>query len=273
MSNERKFQLFLLLLALGFLLYLLGNYNLAHPGLIVFIGFFGLIGILFYSHFEEPNNFFRYYPRHRKLNNYDKSLLFVFAKLMEVDGEVKESELRIAKKILKRELNSSYLKEHFEFLKCSFGQEANISNPLSDIVQNFGKHYGTVLINHLIRIAVADRFLSQKEEEFIVKASKIVGIGQPALEVLFSIHTYVKESESFRQQTTTNVVSTKLSNSFKILGVESTSTMEEIKDAYRDLAKIFHPDKVRKIDKNKEEATRQFQVIVEAYETIKQSKS
>lgn len=52
---------------------------------------------------------------------------------------------------------------------------------------------------------------------------------------------------------------------YKILGVKDTSTQKEIKDAYRTLAKKYHPDTYKG---NKESAEAKMKEINEAYDTL-----
>ena len=52
---------------------------------------------------------------------------------------------------------------------------------------------------------------------------------------------------------------------YEVLGVEKTATADEIKKAYRKLAKKYHPDAN---SDNKEEAEKKFKEIAEAYETL-----
>ena len=52
---------------------------------------------------------------------------------------------------------------------------------------------------------------------------------------------------------------------YEILGVEKTATADEIKKAYRKLAKKYHPDAN---SDNKEEAEKKFKEIAEAYEVL-----
>lgn len=52
---------------------------------------------------------------------------------------------------------------------------------------------------------------------------------------------------------------------YEVLGVSKTATDEEIKKAYRKLAKKYHPDAN---PDNKEEAEAKFKEVNEAYETL-----
>lgn len=52
---------------------------------------------------------------------------------------------------------------------------------------------------------------------------------------------------------------------YEVLGVEKTATADEIKKAYRKLAKKYHPDAN---SDNKEEAEKKFKEIAEAYEIL-----
>ncbi|MBQ1301889.1 MAG: DnaJ domain-containing protein, partial [Firmicutes bacterium] len=55
---------------------------------------------------------------------------------------------------------------------------------------------------------------------------------------------------------------------YKILGVEKTATQDEIKKAYRKMAKLYHPDKT-KGDKAAEE---KFKEAAEAYSVLSDEK-
>ncbi len=55
---------------------------------------------------------------------------------------------------------------------------------------------------------------------------------------------------------------------YKILGLDSLATMEEIKAAYRALAMKYHPDR----NPGNKEAEEKFKVIQKAYEVLEERK-
>jgi DnaJ-class molecular chaperone len=56
----------------------------------------------------------------------------------------------------------------------------------------------------------------------------------------------------------------KVKDYYKILGVARTSTSVEIKNAYRQLAKVYHPD----LNQGSESIARKFADITEAYNIL-----
>ncbi len=59
---------------------------------------------------------------------------------------------------------------------------------------------------------------------------------------------------------------------YKALGVTKNSTKSEIKKAYRKLAMKFHPDKNRNSEEEREEATKQFKKVTEAFNVLNDDK-
>ena len=61
---------------------------------------------------------------------------------------------------------------------------------------------------------------------------------------------------------------------YKILGIDSTATDEEVKKAYRKMAISFHPDKVAQMGiEYQKGAKEKFQKIQDAYENLKKRRA
>ena len=62
-------------------------------------------------------------------------------------------------------------------------------------------------------------------------------------------------------------------SAYKILGIESSASDEEVKKAYREMAKKNHPDLVSSLgDDVRQAAEKKFQEINAAYEAIKKQR-
>ena len=60
---------------------------------------------------------------------------------------------------------------------------------------------------------------------------------------------------------------------YQVLGVSQDASEEEIKKAYRKLAKKYHPDTVANLGEEiKKKATEKFRAVNEAYEELKKQR-
>ena len=62
-------------------------------------------------------------------------------------------------------------------------------------------------------------------------------------------------------------------NAYKILEIDKTATRDEIKKAYRNMAKKYHPDKVIHLGKEHQKgAEEKFRQVQEAYEQLQKER-
>ena len=62
-------------------------------------------------------------------------------------------------------------------------------------------------------------------------------------------------------------------SAYKILGIDSNATDDEVKKAYREMAKKYHPDKVAYLGEDvRKSAEQKLQEVNEAYEKIKKQR-
>ena len=111
------------------------------------------------------------------------------------------------------------------------------------------------LLHYLFGIAEADGVVSAKELHVINTISDNMGITNSDFASVKAM--FIRETDS----------------AYKILGVAPTATDDEVKRAYREMAKKNHPDLVSNLgDEVRQAAEKKFQEINAAYETIKKQR-
>ena len=114
------------------------------------------------------------------------------------------------------------------------------------------------LLHYLFGIAAADGDVSSAEIGVIHTISMNMGISEMDYQSIKAM--FVKEINAS-------------DNAYKILGVDPTASDEEVKRAYREMAKKNHPDLVSNLGEEvRLSAEKKFQEINEAYETIKKQR-
>tara|TARA_R110000850_G_scaffold271031_2_gene404913 strand:+ start:309803 stop:310531 length:729 start_codon:yes stop_codon:yes gene_type:complete len=111
------------------------------------------------------------------------------------------------------------------------------------------------IIHFLFNIAQADGHVSQPEIEKIREISGFLAIGYRDFESIKAM--FFKNPDS----------------AYKILEIEKTATVAEIKAAYRTMAKKYHPDKLQHMDEAyRKGAEDKFRKVQEAYEQLQKEK-
>jgi DnaJ like chaperone protein len=183
------------------------------------------------------------------------SLLILMAAVMKADGKVLRSELDYVKKYLVSRFGEESVAEALKMLRDILKQ--NI--PLQDVCLQIKNHldYSSrlELLHLLYGVAVSDERVNQQELNIIAQVAYYLGIASTDQSSLKNM--FIKNSES----------------AYKILGIESSATEEEIKKAYRSLAVKYHPDKVSYLGEDfRKSAEDKFRKIDEAYEQIKKER-
>lgn len=189
-------------------------------------------------------------------NDLDISLLVLASAVVRADGVVKESEKTFVRdyfiKVFGFNKATSYLDV---FYKLNNQKIDNIPDICRQIKNNVN-HAGLLEILHfLFGIAASDKEIHDNESSMILKISNLFGVNDydfNSIKSMFIIN---------------NVNNDKY---YKILGVALTADESEIKSAYRNLIKKYHPDKLVNVSPEiKELAAQKFQSIHEAYNAIK----
>jgi DnaJ-domain-containing protein 1 len=189
--------------------------------------------------------------------------------LIKLDGVEKISETKRIIKYLNDGFDPVTVKYKLRYYKKQLKIEQNLHEICARIRETKSTKDKVRVLQHLIRLALSDRLLSDQELEFLEKVTKRIGIHQRTLKAILRLHIYVTEEDIRNQKLNKSYVNSSSQKAFSILGLELNATKEEVKEAYRSLVMIYHPDKLNKSERNKEQAKTKFQAITDAYQFLK----
>ena len=187
--------------------------------------------------------------------DFNVTLLVLTAAVMKADGNVKRSELDYVKRFFLQNFGQERAENYIKMLREIFEKEYN----LYEVSQQVGRYmdYSSrlQLLHYLFGIADADGRVAPEELSVINTISDYMGITNSDFQSVKAM--FIKETDS----------------AYKILGIEPSATDEEVKKAYREMAKKNHPDLVSNLGEEvREAAEKKFQEINAAYEAIKKQR-
>lgn len=196
---------------------------------------------------------FEYYRQQSSRYDIQTMLMALSASVMKADGKVLKIELDFVKRFFTSQFGNRFTGEHLQILKNFLDSDKiPLQEICADIRTRMPSEVRVQLIHYLFSIAKADGDVALAEMNIIQKIATMLGVS-------------AVEFESVKNMFYRNVDS-----DYKILGVESSVTDEEIKKAYRKMAISFHPDKVATMGEEYQKGAKEkFQQIQDAYEAIK----
>lgn len=196
--------------------------------------------------------------RDRGVSVFELSLLRLSSLLIKVDGNVNENEIKEVRKFFNKTFGSVKSNRLFKELKKNPAISNNIDEIISDIKSRVEPNKLFSVIQFLFSVAVADKELAISEEEFIFYVGKKLGFSNDRLiEIKMQ---FVVDSKSS---------SKKIDLDLENLGLKPGATKQDIKNAYRRLAKIYHPDKLAGFDDAiKKISEEKFRKIKDSYEIL-----
>lgn len=196
---------------------------------------------------------FEYYRQQSSRYDIQTMLMALSAAVMSADGKVLKAELDYVKSFFSQQFGPRFTAEHLRILKHFLDtKQVPLQEICNDIKLRMTYEVRVQLIHYLFGIAKADGDVSSAEMAAVQRISNMLGIS-------------AIDFESVKNMFYRNVDS-----DYKILGIESSATDEEVKKAYRKMAIAFHPDKVAAMGEEYQKGAKEkFQQIQDAYEAIK----
>lgn len=235
---------------------LLGYFLFRYPGAI--LGF--LLGSLFENMKGSENgakSVFQDYGRQTvSPADFELNLLSLCSIIIKADGQVNQRELEYVRQYFL----STYGKEKANTIFRTFNEvikkrEISAQRICAYMVQRTRYEVRLQLLHFLFGIAQADGQLSQAEIGKLREIAGYLRVGRHDFESIMAM--FVKSADT----------------AYKILEVDRNATDDEVKKAYRTMAKKYHPDRVvtenEAIRKGAEE---KFKEVQKAYETIQKER-
>jgi len=210
------------------------------------------------------------------------ALIVLIAAVIKADGNVRRSELDYVKRFLLKNYGEEKGKQYLTMLRDLVKPERVIDIPAicNQIKQNTDYTTRYHMADFLFGLAVADNAYSQSENTVMRDIANGLGINMRDYVSMYTRHVGARfgggsgsnysGGSSYSGSSHSSSYSQQRKDPYKVLGIDSTATDEEVKKAYRRLAMKYHPDKVEGMGEEvKKNAEAQFREINEAYEQIK----
>ncbi len=204
-----------------------------------------------------PKTVFQDYTRQRvSPADFELNLLSLCSIIIKADGQVNQRELDYVRQYFL----STYGKEKANAIFRTFNdvikkREISTQRICEYMVQRTRYEVRLQMLHFLFGIAQADGQVSKSELSKLREIAGYLRVGRHDFDSIMAM--FIKSAD----------------NSYKILEIEKNATDEEVKKAYRNMAKKYHPDRVvtqnEAIRKGAEE---KFKEVQKAYETIQKER-
>jgi len=188
--------------------------------------------------------------------DFEIALLILSSAVIKADGKVLQSELDFVRGYFVQMYGKDRANRSFKLFKEIINNQDISIRQVSMQIANHMDHASRLqLIHFLFGIAKADGHVSKEE---VVMIKTIAGY----------LHINPNDFNSIKAMFTDDT-----EGYYKILEVSKSSSADEVKKAYRKMARKYHPDRVQHLgEEHMVGAKEKFQKVQEAYEKIKNEK-
>lgn len=198
---------------------------------------------------------YRTSPRQTQSGDFEISLLVLAAIVIKADGKVDQRELNFVRSQFVGMYGKERANNAFKLFKGIMKKQISARQVCMQIRQNMPHSSRLQLLHFLFGIAKADGHVSEVEVDQIRKIAGYLYINQ-----------YDFESIKAMFYSSTN-------SAYKILEIDKSASDNEVKKAYRKMAKKYHPDKLQGLgEEHLKGAQEKFQKIQAAYDSIKKER-
>lgn len=187
-------------------------------------------------------------PEKRKSTKhiFNEALLVLGAKLCKADGHVSAKEIKLFKKYFGID-EATFPGANKIFLEAAIGTDtgADAAKRLKQLLSGQKEPLEYILVG-LMRIAASDDTFHQAEITFIRRVASEFSFSSTEIDRLFLIFgEFGEKKSSASNESSSDKIDKTLVMNLKILGIESPASYNEVKAAYREMARKHHPDLLR----------------------------
>ncbi|MDB0600531.1 TerB family tellurite resistance protein [Tenacibaculum maritimum] len=210
--------------------------------------------------FEKEKEEYRSNSRGRQVvdtesGDFEISLLVLASVVIKADDKIDKTELDYVRLYFVKIYGKERANKAFRLFNGIIKKQVSTRQVCLQIRQHMPHSSRLQLIHFLFGIAKSDGMVSESEVEEIRKISNYLYVNKYDFE---SIKAMFYDASG---------------NAYKILEITKAATNDEVKRAYRKMAKKYHPDKVQSLGKEHlEGAKEKFQKIQSAYDAIKKER-
>lgn len=187
--------------------------------------------------------------------DFEISLLILASVVIKSDGKIDKRELDYVRTYFVKMYGKERANHAFKLFNGIIKKQISTRQVCLQIRQYMSHATRLQLLHFLFGIAKADGQVTRVEEEEIRKIASYLYINEYDYSSIKAM--FYDESDS----------------AYKMLEITKETTNDEVKKAYRRMAKKYHPDKLQNLgDEHKEGAKEKFQKIQAAYEQIKKER-
>ena len=214
-----------------------------------------IIGFAIGSIFSNSSESEQYIGSTSQQRDFNVSLLVLSAAVMKADGYVKKSELDYVKRFFLTNFGQERAEKYILMLREILKQDIQVYEVSQQVGRFMDYSSKLQLLHYLFGIASADGLTHNNEIDVISIIAKYMGVSSADFQSIKAM--FVQQVDS----------------AYKILGIDSNATDEDVKKAYREMAKKYHPDKVAYLGEDvRKSAEQKLQEVNEAYEKIKKQR-
>ncbi len=204
------------------------------------------------------------------------ALMVLIASVMKVDGQVKRSELDYVKRFLLQNYGEEHGKQMLKVLQQMVQRDIPIDQVCAQIKVNTDYNTRYHMVDFLFGISGADGDYHQTELNILRLIAQYLGISQSDFTSIYERHVGHRSSGysgySSRSRNTGSSASSGTYNKdpYKVLGIDSNASDDQVRRAYRKMAMKYHPDRVAGMSQEMQRnAAEQMKEINQAYDIIK----